>query len=112
MSIQDTAQLMEKEIRSSEEYQSLQKAYAAVNADQSAKQMFDSFRQVQLQLQQKQQSGQQITQQEAEQAQQQLQLLQQQPLISQLMMAEQRMSQVIENINQIITQPLLDLYQG
>lgn len=111
MSILDNAYELEKAIRSSEEYDSLKKAYAAVENDPSAKQMFDSFRQVQLQLQQKQQSGQPITQEEAQNAQNQLQLLQQQPIISQLMAAEQRMSQVIEEINQTITKPLMDLYQ-
>lgn len=112
MSIQDNAYELEKAIRSSEEYEELKKAYAAVENDGSAKQMFDSFRQVQLQLQQKQQAGQQITQEEAQNAQSQLQLLQQQPLISQLMACEQRMSQVIESINQVITKPLMELYQG
>lgn len=111
VSIQTTANQLEKEIRASEEFAALQKAYAAVEADRNAKQLFDQFRQFQLQIQQKQQTGQPITQQEAQQAQQQLQILQHQPLISQLMAAEQRMGQLIESVNQIITKPLRDLYQ-
>lgn len=111
MSIQNTANQLEQEIRASQEFAALQRAYAAVQADRNAKQLFDQFRQFQLQLQQKQQTGQPITQQEAQQAQMQLQMIQQQPLISQLMAAEQRMGQLIDSINQIITRPLKDLYQ-
>ncbi|WEG12053.1 YlbF family regulator [Pullulanibacillus sp. KACC 23026] len=111
MNLQEQAHELEKSIRVSDEFTSLKKAYQAVESDPDAKRMFDSFRQFQLQLQQKQQMGQPITQQEAQNAQSQLQMLQQQPLISQLMAHEQRMSQIIEEINMIITKPLMDLYQ-
>ncbi|PJN86338.1 YlbF family regulator, partial [Bacillus velezensis] len=84
--------------------------YDQVNADESAKRMFDNFRNVQLQLQQKQMSGEEITQEEVEQAQKTVALVQQHELISQLMEAEQRMSMLIGELNKIIMKPLEELY--
>ena len=59
-------------MRNSDEYSRLRGLYDQVNADESAKRMFDNFRNVQLQLQQKQMSGEEITQEEVEQAQKRL----------------------------------------
>ncbi|MBM6617781.1 YlbF family regulator [Bacillus suaedaesalsae] len=106
----DVAYDLEKAVRESNEYKQLKQLYDDVNNDPSAKQLFESFRDIQLQLQQKQMSGQEISQQEIEQAQQQVMIVQQHEKISKLMEAEQRMSMVIGELNQIIMKPLEDLY--
>ncbi|KAA0547507.1 YlbF family regulator [Bacillus sp. BGMRC 2118] len=106
----DVAYDLEKAVRESNEYKQLKQLYDDVNNDPSAKQLFESFRDIQLQLQQKQMSGQEISQQEIEQAQQQVMVVQQHEKISKLMEAEQRMSMVIGELNQIIMKPLEDLY--
>ncbi len=106
----DVAYDLEKAVRESNEYQTLKKLYEDVNADSNAKQLFDQFREVQMNLQQKQMSGAEITQEEMEQAQQQVALVQQHELIAQLMEAEQTMSVVIGELNRIIMKPLEDLY--
>jgi cell fate (sporulation/competence/biofilm development) regulator YlbF (YheA/YmcA/DUF963 family) len=110
VNLHDSAYEMERTIRNSEEYKMLKGLYDQVNADPSAKQMFENFRSMQIQLQQKQMTGQDITQQEVEQAQQVVALVQQHTQISQLMEAEQRMSMVIAEINKIILKPLEELY--
>lgn len=112
MSIIDTANELEKQIRQSQEYSALKKAYQEVERNQQAKRLFDSFKQVQLQLQQKQQLGQPLSQADAQAVQSQLQLIQGNPLIAQLMLREQQMGRIIEQINQIITKPLQELYQN
>ncbi|HSU79861.1 MAG TPA: YlbF family regulator [Candidatus Angelobacter sp.] len=112
MSIIDTANELEKQIRQSQEYSALKKAYQEVERNQQAKRLFDSFKQVQLQLQQKQQLGQPLSQADAQAVQGQLQLIQGNPLIAQLMLREQQMGRIIEQINQIITKPLQELYQN
>lgn len=106
----DAAYELEKAIRQSDEYTRLKTMYQEVNADDSARTMFEKFRDIQLQLQQKQMMGEEITQEEVEQAQQTVALVQQHPKISQLMEAEQRMSMVIADLNQIIMKPLEELY--
>lgn len=110
VNLHDSAYEMEKAIRNSDEYKTLRRLYDEVNADPSAKQMFEKFRQLQMQMQQKQMMGQEITQQEVEQAQQIVALVQQHPKISQLMEAEQRMSMIIAELNKIILRPLEELY--
>ncbi|MDQ0217628.1 YlbF family regulator [Peribacillus cavernae] len=106
----DAAYEMERTIRGSSEYTELKSLYDQVNADQSARGMFENFRQIQMMLQQKQMAGQEITPEEVEQAQKTVALVQQHPTISKLMEAEQRMSTVIADLNKIIMKPLEELY--
>lgn len=110
VNLHDSANALEQAIRQSDEYNNLKKMYDVVNADESAKAMFDNFRNIQIQLQQKQMAGQEITQEEVEQAQKTVALVQQHEVISKLMEAEQRMSMVIGELNQIIMKPLEELY--
>jgi cell fate (sporulation/competence/biofilm development) regulator YlbF (YheA/YmcA/DUF963 family) len=110
INLYDSAYELEKVIRNSSEYTELKRLYDAVNNDPSAKTMFENFRNIQMQLQEKQMTGQQITQEEVEQAQKTVALVQQHELISKLMEAEQRMSMVIGELNQIIMKPLEELY--
>jgi cell fate (sporulation/competence/biofilm development) regulator YlbF (YheA/YmcA/DUF963 family) len=110
VNIYDSAYEMEKAIRSSNEYVNLKRLYDEVNADDSARTMFDSFRNIQMQLQQKQMMGEEISQEEVEQAQKTVALVQQHEKISQLMQAEQQMSVVITEINKVIMKPLEELY--
>ncbi|BBP88199.1 hypothetical protein BsIDN1_18170 [Bacillus safensis] len=74
------------------------------------KRMFENFRDIQVNLQQKQMTGQEITQEEVEQAQKTVALVQQHDKISQLMEAEQRVSVLIGELNKIIMKPLEELY--
>jgi cell fate (sporulation/competence/biofilm development) regulator YlbF (YheA/YmcA/DUF963 family) len=106
----DVAYELEKAVRASTEFQELKQLYAEVNADESASRLFESFRNMQLQLQQKQMMGQEITQEEVDQAQKQVALVQQHDKISNLMEMEQRMSVVINELNKIIMKPLEELY--
>ncbi|MDQ1147200.1 MAG: YlbF family regulator [Bacillus sp. (in: firmicutes)] len=110
VNLYDTAYALETAIRQSPEYTQLQNAYKEVNADPQSKQMFDQFRQIQMNLSQKQMMGQEISEQEVQQAQSTVALVQQNPKIANLMQAEQRMSMIIGELNQIIMKPLEDLY--
>ncbi|MDA1476042.1 YlbF family regulator [Bacillus sp. CLL-7-23] len=110
VNLYDTAYELEKALRQSEEYSHLKSLYDDVNADESAKRMFDNFRDIQLNLQQKQMSGEDITPEEVEQAQKSVALVQQHDKISKLMESEQRMSMLIAELNKIIMKPLEELY--
>lgn len=106
----DQAYELEKGIRESDEFQSLKTAYEAVMADENAKTMFENFRNTQVELQQKQMSGQEITEEEVEQARKVVETVQQHPQISKLMEEEQRLNTAINDISRIITKPLEELY--
>ena len=110
VNLYDSAYELEKAIRQSNEFNSLKQAYEEENADPAAKQLFENFRNIQMQLQQKQMMGQNISEQEVQQAQQTVALVQQNPKIARLMEAEQRLSMMIGELNKIIMRPLEELY--
>ncbi|NMD72027.1 YlbF family regulator [Bacillus sp. DNRA2] len=112
VNIYDAAYDLEKAIRQSDEYARLQNMYQAVYADEGARKMFEGFRDLQLKLQEKQMMGQEITQQEMDEAQKTVGLVQQNLKIAQLMEAEQQMSRVIAELNQVIMKPLEELYSS
>lgn len=106
----DVAYNLEKALRESDDFKTLKRLYDEVNADEQTSRMFENFRNIQLNLQQKQMSGEEITQEEIEQAQKSVQLVQQHEKISQLMAAEQRLSVVVTELNKIIMKPLEEMY--
>lgn len=108
--IYDSAYDLEKSIRESEEFQALKEAYENVMADESAKNMFEDFRNTQIQLQEKQMQGQEITEEEVEKAKSVVELVQQHAEISKLMEQEQRLNVLINDVSRIITKPLEELY--
>lgn len=108
--IYDSAYDLEKAIRSSDEFQDLKKAYETVMADEIAKKMFDDFRNTQIELQEKQMQGQEITEEEVEKARKVVETVQQHEQISKLMEEEQRLNVLINEVSQIITKPLEELY--
>ncbi|WP_100406527.1 YlbF family regulator [Bacillus solitudinis] len=108
--VYDKAHELKAAIGESNEFSDLKSLHEQIEADEIAKKMLDNFRQLQLELQQKQMQGQQITEEEATKAQQQFELVQQHELVSKLMEAEQRLSVIIGDINKIITEPLEEIY--
>ncbi|SHM48027.1 MULTISPECIES: YlbF family regulator [Gracilibacillus] len=108
--VNDKAHELEQAIQESEEYKDLKAAYDKVMADPNAKQMFDNFRNTQLELQQKQMQGMEITEEEVEKAKQVVELVQQHEDISKLMEEEQRVNVLINDLSRIITKPLEELY--
>jgi cell fate (sporulation/competence/biofilm development) regulator YlbF (YheA/YmcA/DUF963 family) len=110
VNLYDSAYALETAIRQSDDYIHLKQMYNEVNADPSAKQMFDHFRQIQMNLQQKQMMGSDISPEEIQQAQASVAVVQQNEKISKLMQAEQRMSMVIGELNMVIMKPLEELY--
>ncbi|RKQ31261.1 YlbF family regulator [Oceanobacillus halophilus] len=108
--IHDSAYDLEKAIRESEEFNSLKDSYEAVMNNPQAKEMFESFRDTQMQLQEKQMQGQDITEEEVEKARAVVEQVQQHADISKLMEEEQRLNLLINDISRIITKPLEELY--
>ncbi|MFC0561768.1 YlbF family regulator [Halalkalibacter alkalisediminis] len=108
--VYDKAHELKRTLAESEEFTGLKSLHVQIAADEVASRMLNNFRQLQLELQQKQMQGIQITEEEAQKAQQQFELVQQHELISKLMDAEQRLSVIIGDINKIITEPLEEIY--
>ncbi|AJC95854.1 YlbF/YmcA family competence regulator [Staphylococcus hyicus] len=110
VNLYDYANKLEQALRESDEYNAIKDAYAKVNADENSKKLFDEFRETQLSFQQKQMQGEEISEEDLQKAQEQAQQIEQDQNISELMNAEQKMSQVFQEINQIIVKPLDEIY--
>ena len=110
VNLYDHANQLEQALRESDEYQAIQKAYANVKENKESKELFDEFRETQLEFQQKQMQGEEIGEEELQKAQEQAQKIENDSNISELMAAEQNMSQVFQEINQIIVKPLDEIY--
>ncbi|EUJ28901.1 Protein of uncharacterised function (DUF964) [Listeria grayi] len=110
INIYDLANDLEKGIRETQEFTNLQEAYRSVNADATSKEKFDRFREVQITIQEKQMSGQEIDEETINVAQQVADEVQKDEAIVALMEKEQAMSTIINDLNRIIMTPLQDLY--
>jgi cell fate (sporulation/competence/biofilm development) regulator YlbF (YheA/YmcA/DUF963 family) len=108
--VYDSAYSLEKAIRDSDDFKKLKQLYDNVNNDASSKRLFDSFRETQFELQQKQMMGEDISEQDIQMAQQQFALIQQHEGIAQLMQAEERMSMIVSDLTRVIMKPLEELY--
>ncbi len=108
--VYDKAHELGRVLKESDEFKQLVDLHQKVNADEQAKQMLEGFRAIQMELQQKQMQGMDLSEEELQKAQSVFELVQQHELIGKLMEVEQRMSQLIGDINRIIAEPLEELY--
>lgn len=108
--VYDKAHELSRALRESNEYVAMKGLYEQVMNDEQTKELFIRFRDLQMNLQRKQMEGQQITEDEAVEAQKQFELVQQNELMTKLFEAEQRLSIIVTDINQVITEPLNEIY--
>lgn len=109
--IYDTANQLERELRENESYTQLKTALADIQDDSEANEVFSSLQQVQVGLQQKQQSGQEITEEDIQAAQDVSVKAGENEKVKALMEAEQSLSALIEDLNGIIMKPVQEIYQ-
>lgn len=109
--IYDTANQLERELRENESYTQLKTALADIQNDSEANEVFSSLQQVQVGLQQKQQSGQEITEEDIQEAQEISVKAGENEKVKALMQAEQNLSSLIEDLNGIIMKPVQEIYQ-
>nr|WP_263312888.1 YlbF family regulator [Mammaliicoccus sp. Marseille-Q6498] len=110
INIYDKANELEQGLRESKEYNKIKEQYEKVNANPETKNLFDEFREIQLELQNKQMQGEEISEVDIARAQKSAQEIEQNETIAELMQAEQAMSQLIQDINRVIMKPLEDIY--
>lgn len=108
--INESAQALENVIRESEEFKALADAYNNVMTNEISKKMFEKFRNSQMELQEKQMQGVEITEEDVEKARKVVEDVQQHENIAKLMEQEQSFNLVINEVSRIITTPLEELY--
>lgn len=109
--VQDQANALEAALRESEEFQQMKELYSKVNNNAESKKLFDEFRDIQMTLQQKQMQGEELLEEEIQKAQNSAQEIENDENIRGLMEAEQKMSELIQNLNRVIMKPIEELYE-
>ena len=112
VNIYDDINKLEGTFRSTEEFQKLEAAVDQVKADNEANELFKSFRDLQITLQQKQQQGEEISEEERMGAQTTAQAAQQNEKILAMLEAEMGLSQMIEEVNRVLIKPVQSLYES
>lgn len=112
VNIYDDINKLESTFRSTEEFQKLEGAVTDVKADSEANELFKKFRDLQISLQQKQSEGTEITEEEMMDAQVTAQAAQQNEKILAMLEAEMGLSQMIEEVNRVLIQPVQSLYES
>ena len=103
---------LEATFRKTEEFKALTEAVEIVKADEEALKLFQNFRKIQMDLQQKQMAGEELQEDELVYAQKTAQLAQQNEKILAMLEAEMKLSSVIEEVNRILVKPVQALYEG
>lgn len=110
--IYDTANQLERDLRQLPAFAQLKAAFAAIEADEASKLLFEEFKQKSQEYQMKQMMGQAPSEEEMAALQELSERVSANEAIRQLMEGEQQLSQVMADINRIITKPLEELYGG
>ncbi|MFC6180841.1 YlbF family regulator [Lactiplantibacillus daowaiensis] len=112
VNIYDTANQLEQELRGTKEFKELQAAYTTMQANESAFNLFKEFQEIQMQLSQKQMNGEELTDEEVQKAHDLADKVGNVDEIKTLMGKERGLNQLMNDLNQIITKPVQELYQG
>ncbi|MFX3673773.1 MAG: YlbF family regulator [Paenisporosarcina sp.] len=112
VNIYDDINRLEGTFRKTKEYAAVLEAVSAVKEDEQALALFKSFRDLQMTLQQKQMTGEEISGEELEYAQKTAQLAQANPKIEKMLQAEMGLSGLIEEVNRVLMKPVQSLYEG
>ncbi|AYM02929.1 YlbF family regulator [Levilactobacillus yiduensis] len=99
-------------LKDSEQFQALQSAFNEMKADTDTYKLFKDFQKIQLDLQQKQMSGQQLTDDEMKHAREVADQVGKIDSIKNLMEAERGVNSMLNQLNKTITQPIQDIYAG
>ena len=112
INIYDDINKLETTLRQTDEFANVKVAVESVKADPEALVLFQSFRKIQMSLQEKQMSGEEISGEEIEYAQKTAQLAQGNEKIFNMLQAEMTLSQLIEEVNRVLIKPVQELYEG
>ncbi len=109
--IYDSANQIEREIRQMDEFVALKEAFDAMKKEEESFNLFQSFQELQMELQQKQMQGLELSEEDVLQAQEMAAKVQEAEVIQDLMQKEQTFSMIVNDLNRIIMKPVQELYQ-
>lgn len=110
VNIYDTANELSRQLRETQEYQGLKKAFEALKADSDTFDTFKKFQQAQADAQYKQMTGQQPTDDEIKNIQNLAKEVSGKKVVQDLMNQERQVDSMLQQLNKTITSPIQDLY--
>lgn len=110
VNIYDSANQMERDLRQTEQFTALKAAYEEMKQDQATYDLFKDFQEKQLSLQQKQMNGEELADEEVQSAQEMANKVSEIDAIKKLMDKEQAVNQLLNDVNDVITRPIQELY--
>lgn len=111
VNIYDTANMLEQQLRETKEFKELKTTYDAMKTDKAAFDLFKDFQEIQMQLSQKQMNGEELTDDEVQKAHDLADKVGNVDAIKALMGKERNLNQLMNDLNQIITKPVQELYR-
>ncbi|BDZ30691.1 YlbF family regulator [Lactiplantibacillus sp. WILCCON 0030] len=111
VNIYDTANTLEQQLRETKEFKELQTTYEAMKKNQAAFDLFKDFQEIQMQLSQKQMNGEELSDDEVQKAHDLADQVGNVDEIKALMGKERNLNQLMNDLNQIITKPVQELYR-
>ncbi|GEP19161.1 YlbF family regulator [Pediococcus argentinicus] len=112
VNIYDTANQMESDLRQTTEYLDLAKAFEDMKKDPKAYDLFKEFQEIQANLQQKQMNGEDLSDSEMDHAREVANKVGDIEVVKTLMDKERSLNQLLNDVNQIITKPVQELYRN
>lgn len=109
----DTASQLQSELKDAAQFADLKAAFEKIKADPDTFKLFTAFQklQLQLQLQQQQMQGQQPAETDIKRAQNMANQVKENESISNLMTKEKALNDLLNDVNRVVTQPIIDLYR-
>ena len=112
INIYDDLNKLEGTFRQTEQFSALKTAIEEVKQNDEAVALFAKFRELQMTLQEKQMKGEDLGERQLLYAQKTAQLAQQNEAISKMLMAEMALSELVQEINRVLTKPIQAMYDG
>lgn len=109
--IYDTVNQLAKEFRELPEYVNLKNSIVKVNENKDSSELYNQFRELSHDYQTRMMQGQEVSEEEMKSFQALADKVQQDELIQEVMKNEQLVSQILADVNNIITKPLQDIYE-
>ncbi|GEP22873.1 MAG: YlbF family regulator [Lentilactobacillus diolivorans] len=110
--IMDTANQLQAELKASSEFADLKASYENLKSDPETFKLFKDFQELQLKLQQMQMQGQQPSEDEIKNAQAMAGKMGKNDIIADLMKKEKGVNNLLNDVNKVVTQPLMELYRN
>lgn len=109
--IYDTANNLERDLRQTDQYKALEAAFGTMKNDTESYNVFKEFQNAQFEIQQMMSQGTNPDEDKMKEWQETAAKIEKYPLVKDLMTQEQAMDNLMQDINQIVTKPMADLYK-